>query len=196
MFSLGRFKLLTKFQNFARRNFSEIKIKTRSFNIERFRHLELHDSSSNSQLLKRKIQEKIEKEGPMSMSDFMEMSLYDPDYGYYTSKEKIFGDKGDFVTAPELSQLFGEMIAIFLYKVIEAFNFPKKVDLIEIGGGRGHLMSDILNTLYTFNLLKCLNITMVEKSKKLQQVQQEMILQTLSKKGVHLQYIYDEVISS
>jgi SAM-dependent MidA family methyltransferase len=175
-------------------SFSEIKFITRTFNIEKFKHLQLHDSASSSNFLKDKIKTKILENGPISISEYMSMCLYDPNYGYYTSKEKIFGQKGDFITAPESSQLFGEMIGIFLYKVIESFKFPKEVDLVEIGGGTGHLMTDIVNTLYQFNLLKCLNVIMIEKSPKLQKVQQETIFQALAKKGIYMQYIYDEVI--
>ena len=190
-------KYFLKKLNFLRNSsslFSEIKFINRTFNIDKINSLQLRDSSSNSIFLKEKIKSKIKQNGPISVSDYMSMCLYDHEYGYYTTKDKIFGDKGDFITAPESSQLFGEMIAIFLYKVIESFHFPETVDLIEIGGGTGHLMADILNGLHQFNVLKCLNIKMVEKSPKLQKVQQEMVFQTLAKKNIYVQYIFDEVI--
>lgn len=186
----------TIYKNFNKNSkfsFSEMKLISRTFNLEKFKHLQLHDSTSSSNFLKEKIKNKIIENGPISVSEYMSMCLYDSDHGYYTSKQKIFGQKGDFITAPESSQLFGEMIGIFLYKIIESFRFPQEVDLVEIGGGTGHLMTDIVNTLYQFNLLKCLNVIMIEKSPNLQKVQQETIFQTLAKKGIYMQYIFDEV---
>ena len=182
---------LSRVQSFL---FSEIKFINRTFSMEKFKSLQLRDSSSSSALLKEKIKTKIHQSGPISISEYMSMCLYDSEYGYYTTKDKIFGEKGDFITAPECSQLFGEMIAIFLYKVIESFHFPQTLDLIEIGGGTGHLMADILNTFYDFNLLKCLNIKMIEKSEKLQKVQQETVFERLAKRNIYMQYIFDEVI--
>ena len=156
---------LSRVQSFL---FSEIKFINRTFSMEKFKSLQLRDSSSSSALLKEKIKTKIHQSGPISISEYMSMCLYDSEYGYYTTKDKIFGEKGDFITAPECSQLFGEMIAIFLYKVIESFHFPQTLDLIEI--------------------------KMIEKSEKLQKVQQETVFERLAKRNIYMQYIFDEVI--
>ena len=62
--------------------------------------------------LKRIISQKILSDGPMSFADYMELCLSHPEYGYYSKSTKIFGKEGDFITSPEISQLFGESLAI------------------------------------------------------------------------------------
>nr|WP_276562361.1 class I SAM-dependent methyltransferase [Hoeflea prorocentri] len=84
--------------------------------------------------------------GPMSVADYFSSCLSDPEYGYYQTRDP-FGTRGDFTTAPEISQLFGEMIGIFLALCWQAHGKPNNVRLIEIGPGRGTLMADVQRTL-------------------------------------------------
>lgn len=65
---------------------------------------------------------------PMSLARFMELALMHPEYGYYSTKEKIFNKGGDFTTSPEISQMFGEMIAVWLvtaFKNYESLKFGR-----------------------------------------------------------------------
>jgi NADH dehydrogenase [ubiquinone] 1 alpha subcomplex assembly factor 7 len=67
---------------------------------------------------------------PMSLARFMELSLMHPEYGYYSTKEKIFNKGGDFTTSPEISQMFGEMIAVWLVTAFKNYeNVGKGKDL-------------------------------------------------------------------
>ncbi|MEO1702504.1 MAG: class I SAM-dependent methyltransferase [Pseudomonadota bacterium] len=87
----------------------------------------------------------IELNGPMAVSDYMAMCLLDPEYGYYTKAEP-FGANGDFTTAPEISQLFGEIIGAWLINAWLTVGKPSPFTLAEAGPGRGTLMKDILRT--------------------------------------------------
>jgi NADH dehydrogenase [ubiquinone] 1 alpha subcomplex assembly factor 7 len=123
----------------------------------------------------------------------MTTCLYDKNYGYYTTKDHIFGDKGDFITAPEVSQLFGESIAVWIYKVLEAWKFPKEFDLVEVGAGRGVLMSDIIKCLIKVDKLKGCTVYIVDKSDKLIKIQQENINNVLLKNKIFTEFSHDSV---
>src|SRR5262245_46599883 len=88
----------------------------------------------------------MEAHGPLPIADYMALCLYDPTDGYYTTREP-FGVSGDFTTAPEISQMFGELTAIWLFSTWHALGAPSPVTLAEIGPGRGTLMKDMLRTL-------------------------------------------------
>ena len=97
--------------------------------------------------------------------------------GYYTrtptAGEDQFGTKGDFVTSPEISQVFGELIGIWLYAEWLAQGRKEKVQIIEVGPGRGTLMDDVLRTLASFKrMTSCIEaIYLVEASPHLQKQQ-------------------------
>jgi len=94
---------------------------------------------------KDKIIEIINKDSFVSLEEFMSISLHDKDYGYYRTKDPI-GVHGDFITSPEISQLYGEMLGLWLSHQIISKGI-KKLNLIELGPGKGTLMSDIMRTL-------------------------------------------------
>ncbi len=96
--------------------------------------------------LAQKIKSIIRLNGPLSVTDYFSLCLADPEHGYYRIREP-FGRSGDFVTAPEISQLFGEMIGIFLVNAWERHGSPAPVILAEIGPGRGTMMADILRVI-------------------------------------------------
>lgn len=114
----------------------------------------------------------ISQSGPMSVAEFMALCLFDPENGYYTTKEP-FGKGGDFVTAPEISQMFGELVAIWMASAWSAAGKPTSCTFAEIGPGRGTLMRDMLRTLRTAmpDFPAAASIYMIETSPRLQAAQ-------------------------
>lgn len=90
-----------------------------------------------------KIAHRIRREGPLSLAAYMAMALHDPDLGYYAEHQPI-GAAGDFVTAPEVSQVFGELIGLWCAVAWEQLGRPDPVLLAELGPGSGVLASDLL----------------------------------------------------
>ncbi|MHA1127475.1 MAG: class I SAM-dependent methyltransferase [Alphaproteobacteria bacterium] len=95
--------------------------------------------------LTNKIKSRIAEAGPISIAEYMHICLNDAEHGYYTTRDP-FGPDGDFITAPEVSQMFGEMIGLWLMQVWADQGRPEKFALVELGPGRGTLMADILRT--------------------------------------------------
>ena len=100
--------------------------------------------------LEKELRTRIEFEGPQSIADYMMVCLNHPDHGYYTTGAPVGGrasaqrSGGDFITAPEISQMFGEMIGVWCMEVWQALGSPASFNLVEIGPGRGTLMRDLL----------------------------------------------------
>ena len=153
----------------------------------------LSSSKENGKKLRKNLANLIKSKGKINLYEYMNICLYDRDYGYYTTKEHIFGAKGDFITSPEISQMFGEIIGIWVFKIIEGFKFPEKIDIVEIGAGRGFMMSDIIRTLLTFKRNHELNFYIVEKSDKLAKIQQDNITNMLMKEKIFMVYNHDKV---
>jgi SAM-dependent MidA family methyltransferase len=125
--------------------------------------------------LDEEIRARIRRDGPMTVADFMALCLYDPEHGYY-SRRLPFGAGGDFVTAPEISQMFGEMVAGWAVESWLAMGMPNPVALIECGPGRGTMMADILRaTRMDEAFRKALSVHLVETSAGLQARQRETL---------------------
>lgn len=88
----------------------------------------------------------IEADGPLSIADYMAMCLYDKADGYYMTRDP-FGRSGDFTTAPEISQMFGELIGVWFVSAWRALGRPDQPMVAEIGPGRGTLMKDVVRTI-------------------------------------------------
>lgn len=118
----------------------------------------------------------IRQTGPISVSDYMALCLFDPEHGYYTSREP-FGAKGDFITAPEISQMFGELVAVWLYSAWRASGMDKPATFAEIGPGRGTLAADIARTLGKLDpqCAAACDLALIEASPRLAQVQQQAL---------------------
>jgi len=93
--------------------------------------------------LSHKLSQRIASEGPISLADFMAAALGDPEFGYYMIRDP-FGARGDFITAPEISQIFGELIGLWSAAYWLQAGSPSQVYLVELGPGRGTLMKDAL----------------------------------------------------
>lgn len=85
----------------------------------------------------------IAHEGPISVERYMALALSHPTLGYYMTRDP-FGARGDFITAPEISQMFGELVGLWAQEAWRAAGSPSPAHLIELGPGRGTLMSDVL----------------------------------------------------
>lgn len=88
----------------------------------------------------------IAEQGPISVAAYMALALGHPRHGYYMTRDP-FGARGDFITAPEISQLFGECLAVWCALAWAAMGRPAPVPLVELGPGRGTLLADLARTL-------------------------------------------------
>lgn len=122
--------------------------------------------------LGRRIARLIESTGPIGIADYMALCLFDPTDGYYTTRQP-FGPEGDFTTAPEISQMFGELIGVWVHLAWEAIGRPEAVTVAEIGPGRGTLMADMLRTIRKVSpaLHDGAAVAMIEASPHLAEVQ-------------------------
>jgi len=102
-------------------------------------------------VLENRLKKQIETTGPLTVAEFMELALYGPVDGYYANKAPI-GRHGDYITAPEMTQAFGEVIAIWLFDLWQQAGRPLPFHLLEMGPGRGILMADILRTFTTLKI--------------------------------------------
>ena len=93
--------------------------------------------------LAEKLSARIERDGPLPVHDYMAACLGDPEHGYYRTAQPL-GRAGDFITAPEISQVFGELLGVWAASMWQAMAAPQPVALIELGPGRGTLAADSL----------------------------------------------------
>lgn len=94
----------------------------------------------------RRLTRLIAERGPIGVAAFMEIALGDPDVGYYATRDPL-GAGGDFTTAPEISQMFGELIGLWCADTWQRIGAPDAFALIELGPGRGTLMADALRAI-------------------------------------------------
>ena len=92
---------------------------------------------------------KINRSTSLPLDKFIEFALYDKDSGYYMKKDP-FGEEGDFITAPNITRLFSEIIAIWIITFWKSIDSPKKFNLLELGAGNGEMMKVIITTLKNF----------------------------------------------
>ncbi|CAH0480785.1 unnamed protein product [Peronospora belbahrii] len=119
----------------------------------------------------------IEVKGPLTVAEYMTRAMSHPDYGYYmTHAKNVFGSQGDFTTAPEISQMFGELIAIWCVATWQQMSMPNHIKIVEIGPGRGTLMSDFLRAAKSFSsFYDAIEIHMVDISPVMQKIQHETL---------------------
>ena len=121
---------------------------------------------------------KNKKNDLFTLDKFIEESLYNKKYGYYMKKNP-FGERGDFITAPNISILFSEMIAIWIISFWEKLDCPKQFNLIELGAGNGEMMKIFINTFNKFPQFKnSCKINILEKSELLKKTQKNYIKNT------------------
>ena len=110
---------------------------------------------------------KINKSTNLSLDQFIDWALYDKDSGYYM-KQNPFGKEGDFITAPNITRLFSEIVTIWLITFLKSLGSPKKFNLIELGAGNGEMIKVICETLKNFpEYFSSCNFMIHEKSQYL-----------------------------
>jgi NADH dehydrogenase [ubiquinone] 1 alpha subcomplex assembly factor 7 len=132
-------------------------------------------AATPSTLLAAVLGEKIVRDGPISVHDYMTACLADRGAGYYLTRQPI-GKDGDFITAPEISQMFGELIGVWIAAIWQAMGQPRAVTVAELGPGRGTLMADALRAWRSVpKLLDSISIALIETSPVLRTVQGETL---------------------
>ena len=91
------------------------------------------------------IEQEIRDRGPMPFSRYMELSLYDPAYGYYSRNADQFGKAGDFYTSSDVHAVFGRLLARLFEEMWQALDLPAQVEIVELGPGRGLFARDVLD---------------------------------------------------
>ena len=125
--------------------------------------------------LEAEIRKRIKRSGPMPVSQFMSLCLSDPTHGYYMTRDPL-GRSGDFITSPEVSQMFGELIGIWCASVWRMMGSPENVRLIELGPGRGTMMVDMLRAARVVpEFRKAVVVHLVEVSPALQARQKQTL---------------------
>ena len=122
-----------------------------------------------------RIAARIAQDGPISLADYMTECLLDPAEGYYTTHQP-FGQRGDFITAPEVSQMFGELVGLALAQTWLDHGAPDAFSLVELGPGRGTLMTDILRaTRKVAGFHDALTLHLIEASPQMRELQARTI---------------------
>ena len=125
--------------------------------------------------LQSEIKRLIKTSGPMPVWRYMQLCLTHPEFGYYVSRDPL-GREGDFTTAPEVSQMFGELLGLWAASVWKAIGSPPLLRLIELGPGRGTMMADALRALRVLPpLYQALSIHLVEINPVLREKQKSML---------------------
>ena len=121
----------------------------------------------------------IAANGPISVARYMTVCLHDPQGGYYATQPAL-GEAGDFVTAPLVSQMFGELIGVWLASAWELMGRPDEVRVVEMGPGDGTLMEDVLRTVRVApGFAAAADVWLVETSPPLRRLQEERLGETV-----------------
>jgi NADH dehydrogenase [ubiquinone] 1 alpha subcomplex assembly factor 7 len=125
--------------------------------------------------LESEIRRRIAIAGPMPVADYMRLCLTHPKHGYYINRDPL-GSDGDFITAPEISQMFGELIGLWLAAVWRQMGAPENIRLVELGPGRGTLILDALRAARVVKgFREAIVLHLVEISPALQKLQQQRL---------------------
>ncbi|UCG77468.1 MAG: SAM-dependent methyltransferase [Nitrospirota bacterium] len=128
----------------------------------------------NNDLIKL-IEERIEREGPITFEQFMDMALYYREHGYYTSDRTEIGRRGDFYTSPHLHPVFGMIMARQVIECWEALNRPSDFMVIEQGAGKGYLAGDMLDYLRDKEIYGSLSYRIIEINPHIRMAQEELL---------------------
>lgn len=125
--------------------------------------------------LKERLAREIALTGPMTVADYVTRCLHDPQSGYYATRPAI-GATGDFITAPMISQMFGELISLWAVELWERLGAPERVRLVEVGPGDGTLMADALRAARLApEFVRAIDLVLIEPSAPLREAQARML---------------------
>ena len=125
--------------------------------------------------LETEIRRLIAAAGPMPVAEYMRLCLTHPQYGYYVTRDPL-GAAGDFITAPEVSQMFGELIGVWMAAVWRQMGAPADVRIIELGPGRGTMMADALRAARMVkDFYDAVVLHLIEVSPRLQELQRQRL---------------------
>jgi len=141
--------------------------------------------------------ERIKDGGPLSVAQYMDLALSHPEHGYYT-KHDPFGVAGDFITAPEISQMFGELLGLWAAVLWQGMDGgdggPEHIHLVELGPGRGTLMRDMLRTTAALpGFEQALDVHLVETSPALRAIQEETLKDAATARPIRWHGTFDDV---
>lgn len=131
------------------------------------------------------ITQEIKQKAPITVKRFMELALYHPLYGYYKS-QTVLGRQGDYITAPELTQVFGELLALWMIDLWQRLGEPSSIQVVELGPGKGVMMQDVLRIVRKFpKFYQGLKVYLLETSSLLKSSQKDHL------KDEHVQWVED-----
>jgi SAM-dependent MidA family methyltransferase len=132
--------------------------------------------------LRRRIEDEIRRDGPIPFSRYMEMCLYEPELGYYSRAREQFGKGGDFYTSSDVHAVFGRLLARQFEEMWRALDSPPRIDIIELGPGRGLFARDVLDwSAKQFpEFSRALHYVLVERSANLRDRLQERLAQHIA----------------
>ncbi|MEP6342886.1 MAG: SAM-dependent methyltransferase [Maricaulaceae bacterium] len=128
--------------------------------------------------LSTRIKSYIRDTGPIPVSEYMSLCLLDPTHGFYPTRDPL-GSDGDFITAPEISQMFGEVLGLWVIQSWMDIGKPRRFNLVEMGPGRGIMMADMMRTiLLDPECISAVRVHLIEVSAALEAVQGESLADT------------------
>ncbi len=132
--------------------------------------------------LRQRIADEIRRNGPIPFSRYMEMCLYEPDLGYYSRSREQFGKAGDFYTSSDVHAVFGRLLARQFEEMWRALDSPQRIDVIELGPGRGLFARDVLDwSAKQFpEFSRALHYALVEQSAHLRDRLQERLAEHIA----------------
>ncbi|MGB7484888.1 MAG: class I SAM-dependent methyltransferase [Phormidesmis sp.] len=135
----------------------------------------LNGSTNLKQVISQRIQQSVQQR--ITFAEYMELALYHPQFGYYSTRDSIIGPQGDFVTSPHMGHDFGEVVAEQFADMWEALGRPARFDLVEMGAGQGLVAGDAIAHIQTHHpdCFATLNYIIVEKSAALKAEQQKRL---------------------
>jgi len=134
----------------------------------------MSSADGDSPLLAR-LRARIGRDGPLPVDEYMRSCLTDPEHGYW-QRQATIGADGDFVTAPEISQVFGELIGLWAGVVWRNMGAPAPVNLVELGPGRGTLLRDALRAARSIpDFLAAVSVHLIERSAPLREAQRRTL---------------------